>query len=183
MGFDWNDGAKVQMDEVVKLLEGKGNVALIYGVLGRDPQTKFEETAKEIIAQNPDMSMVLEGSANWDRGEALTLVENWLNSGKEIDAIVANADEMAIGASMALQAAGKKDLVLVAGINASPAALELVLAGNLEVTVFTDFAQLGQIAMETAIKLAKGETVEKQILLDWVLVDEENAADIAIKWK
>ena len=78
-------------------------------------------------------------TANWRRNEAIDLMKNWLVAGTEIDAVVANNDEMAIGAILALQQAGKDPKkVVVAGIDATADALAEMEKGNLDVTVFQD---------------------------------------------
>ncbi|MEM1505205.1 substrate-binding domain-containing protein [Domibacillus sp. 8LH] len=70
-------------------------------------------------------------------------MENWMQSSK-IDAVVANNDEMAIGAIMALESEGKLKDTVVAGIDATPAALDMMKEGKLKVTVFQDAAGQGK---------------------------------------
>lgn len=116
------------MEEVEKLLNGKGNIAIMDGQMGHEAQIKRTEGNKQIISKHPDMKVVLENTAEWNREKGLNLMVNWLQSGKKIDAVVANNDEMAIGAIMALKEKGKLKDVLVAGVDATPAALKLVKA-------------------------------------------------------
>jgi inositol transport system substrate-binding protein len=163
----------IQMEEVAKQLEGKGNIAIMDGMLGHEAQIKRTEGNMQIIEQNPDMKVVLQGTANWSRVEAMKLMENWLQSGEEIDAVVANNDEMAIGALLAVEAAGKLNEIIIAGIDATPDALELMKAGKLEVTVFQDAKGQGAKAVETAVKAAKGEEVES-VSVPYKLVNTEN---------
>lgn len=167
------DSGLMQMEEVAKQLEGKGNIAIINGTLGHEAQIKRTEGNLHIIEQHPDLKVVLEGTANWSRTEGMKLMENWLQSGEKIDAVVANNDEMAIGALLAIEAAGKLDQIIVAGIDATPDALEYMKAGNLEVTVFQDAKGQGAKAVETAVKAAKGEEVESAAI-PFKLVNKEN---------
>jgi hypothetical protein len=85
------------------------------------------------------MKIVGKQTANFRRNEAIDLMNNWLVAGTKIDAVAANNDEMAIGAILALQQAGKDPKKLVSGgIDATPDALAEMEKGNLVVTVFQD---------------------------------------------
>ncbi|MEB3104019.1 sugar ABC transporter substrate-binding protein [Ferviditalea candida] len=172
----------MQMEQVVKLLNGKGNIAIMNGQLGQEAEIKRTEGNKQIIANNPDMKVVLEGTASWDRAKGMALMENWLNSGKKIDAVVSNNDEMAIGAIMAAEAAGKAKNIIFAGVDATPDALEFVKSGKLQVTVYQNADGQGQSGLETAIKAAKGEAVEKNVWVPYELVTKDNVEEYVKKW-
>jgi inositol transport system substrate-binding protein len=172
----------IQMEEVAKLLGGKGNIAIMDGEMGHEAQIKRTEGNKEIISEHPDMKVVLQDTANFDRSEGMKLMENWLQTGEKIDAVVSNNDEMAIGAILAIGAAGKLDEILVAGIDATPDALENMEAGKLEVTVFQDAVGQGVGTIQTAVKAANGEKVE-DVIIPYQLVTKENAAEFAAKYK
>jgi ABC-type sugar transport system substrate-binding protein len=91
------------------------------------------------------------------------------------DAIVAHNDEMAIGAINALKAAGyDMNKVIVAGIDATQEGLAAMKAGELDVTVFQDAAAQGSSAVDTALKLAKGDSVAPVIWIPYELVTPEN---------
>ena len=105
-------------------------------------------------------------------------MNNWLVAGTKIDAVVANNDEMAIGAILALQQAGKDvKKVVIAGIDATADALAEMEKGNLDVTVFQDAKGQGRGAVETVVKLIKGEKVESFVWIPFELVTPENYKD------
>ena len=123
-----------------------------------------------------DMKIVEKQPANFQRTEAVDLMNNWLVSGVEIDGIAANNDEMAIGAIIALQQAGRdpKELV-IGGIDATPDALHEMERGTLDVTVFQDGKGQGTAVIDTALKLIKGEKLEDRfVFVPWQLVTQEN---------
>lgn len=126
--------------------------------------------------------MVEEQTANWQRTQGSDLVTNWLSSGIEFNAVIANNDEMAIGAIQSLKAAGKdmKDYV-VAGVDATQDALAAMQAGDLDATVFQDAAGQGKGALDAALKLVKGEKVEKKVYIPFQLVTPENVKDYVAK--
>jgi inositol transport system substrate-binding protein len=105
------------------------------------------------------------------------VVENWLQSDlrDKIDAVVAQNDEMAIGALKAIEDAGLLDKIVVAGIDATPEAIEYLKKGKLEITVFQDAKGQGKKAIEVAVKAANGEDVEKEYMIPYQLVNPEEA--------
>ena len=95
-------------------------------------------------------------------------------AGTQIDVVVTNNDEMAIGAILALQQAGKDPTkVVIAGIDATADGLAEMEKGNLDVTVFQDAKGQGKGAVETAVKL-KGEKVESFVWIPFELVTADN---------
>ncbi|PTM57905.1 sugar ABC transporter substrate-binding protein [Desmospora activa] len=184
VGSESIEGGIKQMEEVEKLLEGKGNVAIMTGELGHESQIKRTEGNQEVVKKNPEMKVVREGTAKYQRAEGIRLMENWIQSGTKIDAVVANNDEMAIGAISALKAAGKLDDTIVAGIDGTPDALEYIQSGELEVSVFQDPVGQGEGAIETAVKLAQGEKLEdKMVWVPYELITKENVEEYVQKWE
>lgn len=173
----------LQMEYLAKKMNFKGNVAIIMGPMGDRAQKLRTEAYHEVIAKYPDMKLVAERTAQWDRARGMALMENWLQSGKEIDVVASNNDEMAIGALKAIEAAGKLGKITVGGMDATPEGLDYLKSGKLAVTVFQDATKLGQCSIETAVKVAKGENVEKIINVQNELVTPENADEYIAKWK
>ena len=161
--------------ESAEQLGGKGNVLMMHGHPGQTAEVKRTEGAMDILAQNPDMTLLDEQTADWDRAEAMTLMENWIQAyGDQINAVFCQNDEMALGALNALVQAGKKDNVLVVGVDAIDDALQSVKDGKMDATVYQDCKGQAEGAIEAAYKLAKGESVEKEILIPFILVTTEN---------
>jgi inositol transport system substrate-binding protein len=104
----------------------------------------------------------------------MSLTENWLTAhGDNLTAILANNDNMAIGALQALEAAGRDD-VIVMGVDAIPDAVTLVKDGKLDATVLQDAKGQGATGVEVADKAIKGEAPEAVTWIDFVLVSPEN---------
>jgi len=166
---------KLQAEGIAKLLNNKGNVVIMMGELATQAAVLRTEGVEKVVAQHPEMKIVGKQTANWRRNEAIDLMNNWLVAGTTIDAVVANNDEMAIGAILALQQAGKDvKKVVIAGIDATTDALAEIKKGNLDVTVFQDAKGQGKGAVETAVKLMKGEKVESFVWIQFELVTPEN---------
>lgn len=175
VGSNDSESAEIAMTYIAKQLGGKGNVLMMHGHPGQTAEVKRTEGAMDILAQNPDMTLLDEQTADWDRAEAVTLMENWIQAyGDQINAVFCQNDEMALGALNALVQAGKKDNVLVVGVDAIDDALQSVKDGKMDATVYQDCKGQAEGAIEAAYKLAKGESVEKEILIPFILVTTEN---------
>src|SRR5262249_27767131 len=148
------------------LLGGKGDILVMEGELSNQAAVQRTKDVHEVIAtlDCKGIKIIAEQTAEWDRTKAQNLMTNWLSKGMKYDAVVSNNDEMAIGAIQAMKAAGvdtKK--AIVGGVDATQDALASMKGGDLKVTVFQDAAGQGKGAIDTALKLVKGEKVEKKV--------------------
>jgi inositol transport system substrate-binding protein len=174
VGSDSIIAGRLQMEWMAEQLGGKGNCVLMNGNLSQEAAQMRTAGVKEVAEKNLDIKIIKEDTANWSRAEGLALMENWLSTGDQIDCVAANNDEMAIGALQAIEAAGKLGQILVGGVDASPDALAMMDEGKLNVTVFQNAAGQGEGGVKTAIALARGETVEQLVWVDYELVTPEN---------
>ena len=171
------ESGTLETKQICKILGGKGNILVIEGQLSNQAAVQRTKDIHEVIA-TPDCSgikIIAEQTAEWDRTKGQNLMTNWLSKGMQFDAVVSNNDEMAIGAIQAMKAAGvdtKK--AVVGGVDATQDALASMKAGDLKVTVFQDAAGQGKGAVDTALKLIKGEKVDKKVYIPFQLVTPEN---------
>jgi inositol transport system substrate-binding protein len=177
VGSNETDSGTLEMQEVCKIMGGKGNILVLMGELSNQAARQRTQDIHDVIAK-PEcagIKIVEEQTGNWDRTQGTDLMTNWISSGVQFDAVVSNNDEMAIGAIQALKAAGV-DLskVIVAGVDATQDALAAMKAGELDVTVFQNAAAQGSGAVDTALKLAKGESVESMVWIPFELVTPAN---------
>ena len=124
------------------------------------------------------MTLIDEQTANWSRDEAQDLMTNWMSSGEPFDFVLANNDEMAIGAIQAMKAAGMDmAAVQVGGVDASQDALLSMQAGDYDVTVFQDAFGQGAGSVDTALALVKGMAVDQKVYIPFKLVTPANMGD------
>jgi inositol transport system substrate-binding protein len=166
-----------QTEEVCRLLGGKGKVLVMMGELSNQAAIQRTKDIHDVIAR-PEcsgMKIVAEQTAEWSRVKGNDLMTNWISAGFEFDAVIANNDEMAIGAIQALKASGRAmDSVVIAGIDATPDALAAMKAGDLDVTVYQSAVGQGMGAMDAAVKLARGEHVDPKVWIPFELVTPSN---------
>lgn len=178
VGSDDVESARIAMNYIVKKLGGKGNIIMMHGYMGQAAQIKRDKGAKEILKANSGLKLLAEQSGEWDRAKAMSLTENWIQSyGNKINAIFAQNDEMGLGVVKALEAAGLKNKIIVVSIDAIPDALQAVKKGALDATVYQNAKQQGSKAIENAVKAAKGEAFEKEVLIPFQLVTKENLGE------
>jgi inositol transport system substrate-binding protein len=147
---------------------------VIHGPNGHSAEAARSEGIRQVLAKYPDAKIVVEQTANWDRTQALNLMENWLASGQKIDAVIAQNDEMALGAEKAIEAAGKQKDIAVIGIDGIPDAQKAIADGKLVGTVFQDAKGQGTQAVDLAVQLAKGQPVKHDNYIPFQLVTKDN---------
>lgn len=182
---DERESGTLEAQEVCRLLkeEGKGEgakVVIMMGELSNQAARMRTQDVHDVVATDDCsfIDIVEEQTAMWSRTQGSDLMTNWLSAGLEFDAVISNNDEMAIGAIQALKTAGvPMDKVVVGGVDATADALAAMQAGDLDVTVFQNAAGQGHGAVDAALKLARGETVEQKIYVPFELVTPANLAD------
>ena len=172
----------LQTQHVCKLLKGKGDILVLMGDLSNEAARTRTKDIEDVIATKDcsGMKIVDKREGKWSRTNGQDITTNWLSSGVKFDAIIANNDEMALGAINALKATKKWTAnSIVAGIDATPDALASMKAGDLKVTVFQNAKGQGAGAVESAIKLIKKQSVERFVNVPFELVTPENLSKYA----
>ena len=157
---------RLQARLIGKLLSANGKVGLVMGPNDHPAAKGRTAGVREVFKAMPDIEIIAEGTAGWKRAEAKALVAKWLREGKEFDAIIANNDEMALGAAEAFSDARiPPSSIFIAGVDATPVALEAMDKKILSLTVLQNAKEQGRVSLEDAMKLVKGEYVPQY---DWV---------------
>ena len=162
-------GAKMAAEYLVELAGEKAKTAELEGVNGAsatiDRGQGFHSVADE------KLDVVASQTANFNRAEGMTVMENMLQANPDIKCVFAHNDEMALGA---IEAIGDKEII-VAGFDATDDAVEAVKEGRMAATVAQQPDLMGATAVETAGKLIKGESVEKTLPVEVSLITKDNA--------
>ena len=152
------------------------NVVIMEGTTGASAQTGRTEGNLAAMEEYPFLKLVGQQTGNFTRAEGQAVMESWLKSIDKIDVLIAQNDDMALGAIEAIKEAGLKpgeDIVTVS-VDGVKGIFEAMVAGEANCTVECN-PLLGPLFFETAAKLKNGETVEK-----WVKsVDGVFTSDIA----
>jgi len=163
-------GAALATQFIVDTLGEGAKVAELEGISGAsaaiDRSAGFHSIADE------KLTVVGSQVANFDRTEGMSVMENMLQANGDIQAVFAANDEMALGAMEAIAGAGKD--ILVVGFDATDDALESIKAGKMAATIAQQPALIGSTAVENAVSLINGQTIEKSIPVQVTLVTAEN---------
>lgn len=161
-------GARLAGEYLIELIGENSKVAELIGIPGAtatiDRGKGFHQSA------DGKLNIVASQTANFNRAEGLTVMENILQANPDIKGIFAHNDEMALGALEAVQSLGKE--IVIIGFDATDDAIYAVKNGTMKATVAQQPELMGAIAVETALKIINGETVEKTIPVEITLIKE-----------
>ena len=159
-------GAQMATEYLVTLVGEGAKVAELEGVSGASATIDRGEGFHLVADEKLDV--VSKQTANFNRSEGMSVMENMLQANPDIQGVFAHNDEMALGA---VEAIGGKEIIVI-GFDATDDALTAVSAGKMAATVAQKPDLMGATAVETAIKLIAGETVEKEIPVEVELIKE-----------
>jgi len=172
-------GATLGAEEFVKRM---GEAGAFAELVGKESDTNAGIRSKgyhDIIDQYPNLKMVTRQSANWSQTEAFSKTESILQANPGIKGIISGNDTMAMGAMAALEAAGRKDVIVV-GFDGSNDVRDAIKAGKIAATVLQPAYREAQYAVELADKFIKTGSTGKpeKISMDCVLITAKNAGKL-----
>ncbi|WP_067825725.1 ABC transporter permease/substrate-binding protein [Actinomadura kijaniata] len=171
-------GGRDAARQLAKELGEKGKVVVIQGQPGTSASRERGQGFEEGIRQYPGIRVAAKQPADFDRTKGLDVMTNLLQSHPDVTGVFAENDEMALGAIKALGAkAGGQ--VKVIGFDGTPDGIKAVRAGTLTATVAQQPRLLGQMAVQAAIRAAKGERIEATAAVPVKIATRENAAEFA----
>jgi len=159
IGSDNYEGGRLAGEHLAKVTGGKARVAVLEGIPGHETGDSRLRGFRDALARHPDMAIVASQPANWERDQGFTVFQNMLQAHADTDALFACSDLMALGALEAIAAAGRTGRIRVVGFDALDDARKAIEAGRMEGSVAQSPRDMGRLAVESAAKLIKGETV------------------------
>jgi galactofuranose transport system substrate-binding protein len=180
LGSDFMEEGRNAARVMVQLMNGKANIVELVGTIGSAPANDRYKGFREILKDYPDMKIIDSQSGDFTRARGREVMETFLKThGNKIDALYAHNDDMAIGAILAIEAAGLKpgkDIKIVS-IDAVHGAFEAMIAGKLNATVECN-PLLGPEFLEMALKVVNGEPVPKWVPSKEGIFFPDNAKEV-----
>lgn len=179
----YDQGAVVAMAALDQIPES-GKVVVLNG-----PPGNFHSTARrdawqqEFFDQRPDVEIVAEDIANWNKDEALTLMEDWVLAHGEIDAVISMNDNMAAGALEATTGKSEYDDLLAYGVDGTPEAMLLVEEGRMTATALQSAGELAELNMKAVHDLLTGAVESVDDNIDAPLIDDSNVDEYIDMYK
>lgn len=153
-------GGKMAGDFIAEKVGKQANVIQLEGIAGTSAARERGEGFKQAVT-NHQFNVLASQPADFDRTKGLNVMENLLASHNSVTAVFAQNDEMALGALRAIKATGK-DIVIV-GFDGTDDAVKAVQKGKLAATIAQQPEKIGELGVETAVKVLNGEKVENKI--------------------
>lgn len=169
------EGGRIAARKMAELLDNSGEVVIINNPAITSVVEREQGFVEELAKIAPDITVVASQSGDSEREKAQSVAEDLLQAYPDASGIFAVNDEMALGALQAVEAAGRGETMSIIGFDASSEGLAEIEAGSaFKASVAQDPVRMGQIVMETALKVLAGETVDKLIPVPVKLVDASN---------
>ncbi|WP_298823881.1 ribose ABC transporter substrate-binding protein RbsB [uncultured Planococcus sp.] len=160
-------GGEMAGEHLVSIVGEGAQVAELEGVSGSSAARERGEGFNNVAADS--LEVVAKQTANFNRSEGLSVMENILQANPDITGVFAHNDEMALGALEAIEASGKD--IAVVGFDANEDAVKAVEEGRLDGTIAQKPEMIGEMAVETAVQSLEGEEVEASIPVELELVE------------
>ena len=175
VGSDNYDGGRIAGDYVVKMSGGKARVGILEGIPGHETGDSRLRGFRDAVKAASGVTIVASQPANWERDQGFNVFQNMLQAHPDIDTVFAASDLMALGAVEAIAAAGKTGRIRVVGFDALDDAKKAIEAGTMEASVAQFPYEMGKVAVESAVKVMRGEKLPADIKVRLELVTKENA--------
>lgn len=143
---------------LVDAIGGKGGIVALQGRLDTDPARKRFAGLQQVLKGKPDVRLLDQQTANWDRTAAFPIMQTWLAKyGNQIKAVWAANDDMALGALEALRAVGLAGKIPVVGVDGIPEAIDAIGKGEMIATVSSDAYYQGSIGLAMGVCVLTGQ--------------------------
>lgn len=170
--------------ELFEAMGGKGKIVALQGLLANVPAIQRFAGLKKAMEEYPDIELLAEQTAEWDRTKAVTIMENWLTQFPEINGVWAANDNMGLGALEVLRAEGLAGKVPVVGIDAVSEAVEATINGEFVATVASDAMWQGGMGLSIPYHAyigtfdpAKEPKEHREFYFQYILITQDNAKE------
>ena len=176
VGSDDVQAGEMMAEFVVEQIPDGGGYGHIQGIIGNSAQIDRGEGLHNILDPLSNWALLdgCEQTGEWQAEKAVKFAEDWLTKyGKDLNAIICDNDDMSSAVQTAMNAANREDIVCI-GVDGNAGPLTMVKNGELRSTIYQDGA--GQVVkgIEVAVDAANGKEIEKEIMIDFVLVTVDN---------
>ena len=161
------EGATMAAKYLVELVGKDSKVAELIGIPGAS--ATIDRGKGFHLVADKELSVVAIQSANFNRAQGLSFMENILQANPDIKGVFAHNDEMALGA---LEAIGNRNIVIV-GFDATDDAMSAIKEGKMSATIAQQPELMGSVAVQNALKIINGEKIEKNIPVEVKLIKQE----------
>jgi ribose transport system substrate-binding protein len=167
---------KVSGEYLAKALGGKGNVVVLRGIPTVIDNQRVD-AFMAVMKSHPGIKVLDAKHGNWNRDDAFKVMQDYLTRFKQIDAVWASDDDMAVGVQKAIEQAKRSDIKMVLGGAGSKDYIKKVMDGDKMVTADVTYSpsMIAEAMKLTAAARVKGEKLPPSTIIPSVLVTKDNA--------
>jgi ribose transport system substrate-binding protein len=168
---------KVAAEYMAKAMGGKGNVVILRGIPTVIDNQRVD-AFNEVMKKHPNIKVLDAKHGNWNRDDAFKVMQDYLTRFKQIDAVWASDDDMAVGVQKAIEQAKRSDVKLVLGGAGSKDYIKKVMDGDPIVTADVTYSpsMIADAMKLTAEARVKGGKMPETTIIPSVLITKDNAA-------
>ena len=174
VGSDNYEGGRLAGEYAARITGGKARVGILEGIPGHETGDSRLRGFRDAVAGQSGIAIVASQPANWERDQGFNVFQNMLQAHQDIDTVFAASDLMALGAIEAIAAAGKTGKIRVIGFDALDDAKKAIAAGTMEASVAQFPAEMGRVAVESAVKAIRGEALSGDAMVKLEMVTRQN---------
>jgi ribose transport system substrate-binding protein len=174
VGSDNYEGGRLAGEYLVKATGGTAHVGILEGIPGHETGDSRLRGFRDAVKGATGVTIVASQPANWERDQGFNVFQNMLQAHPDIDSVFACSDLMALGALEAISAAHRTGSIKVVGFDALDDAKKAIAAGTMEASVAQFPSEMGKAAVESAVKVIRGETLPADINVKLALVTKDN---------
>lgn len=178
IGSDNYQGGLLAGQHYAKKYQEPTEIAVLEGIPGHETHDSRLRGFMDGVKDAPQLKVVASQPANTERDQGYNVFQNILQTNPNVKALFATNDMMALGAMEAISAAGKEGQIAIIGFDAIEEARDVIRQGRMEGSIAQFPDEMGKVAVESAVKVLKGETIPPSIPVKIELITKENVDSI-----
>jgi len=181
------DAGRLIAEEIAKEIGEEGNVVIIQGIAGVSRTDNLEKGFRDTVANYPDIEIIGSQAADFEKEKATTVMNSFLTQFDKIDGVFAINDAMAEGASLAIQQVNRLEEMVIWGADGEAAALDMIEAGTMTGTIYTNCWDQGSSAAQIALLMIGSEynysvlSATPKVIMEAVIATKESVGSIAVE--
>ena len=171
---DFENQGKMVAEDMLKYMPDGGKVAIIQGLAGAGQSEGRTNGAKDVFENTEGVELVSVQPGDWDRNKAYEITTDLIQAHPDLKGIFAVNDVMALAAVEALETAGKKDGVVIYGVDFTGEAQKSIMEGGLDGSITYSPSIYTKAALLLSLKISQGQDITEKVYCPLTIVNKDN---------